>query len=462
MLERGRDRGHLRDRRAAPRGRPRGRGRRRAAGPRPAAAQRRQAGFEAALRAVQRHPILRPPGAGKARLDRRQVELDGVGIDRVGSVRRPEQLLRLRVHLHELDVPLVAPGQPQVVEGHRIDGKHRNRRAVLRAHVPQGRAIGNRQMLESRAKELDEPADDTVLPQALGNRQYEVGRGRPLEHPPREPEAQDRGDEHRDRLAEHGRLRLDSADAPSDDAQAVDHRRMGIGSDKRVGIGASPRRRLGQHHHASEVLQIHLVDDAGVGRHDPEIVEGLLPPTEKRVALLVARELQLGIQLEGVRLREVVDLHRMVDYQFHRLEGVDAVRVAAKTNDPVPHRGEIDHRRDAGEVLQEDARRGEGDLFLHGALRVPPGQRLDVRGLDEPAVLVPEQVLEQDLHRERQTPDAGEAGGFEGGQAADLGARRASLERCARAEAVAGSHEPRSSGLIDQPDMVTNLSRGVS
>ncbi len=39
------------------------------------------------------------------------------------------------------------------------------------------------------------------------------------------------------RLAEHGRLGLDAADAPAEHGEAVDHRGMRIGADQRVGIG---------------------------------------------------------------------------------------------------------------------------------------------------------------------------------------------------------------------------------
>ena len=38
------------------------------------------------------------------------------------------------------------------------------------------------------------------------------------------------------RLPEHRGLRLDATDAPADDAEAVDHRRVRVGADQRVGI----------------------------------------------------------------------------------------------------------------------------------------------------------------------------------------------------------------------------------
>ena len=43
------------------------------------------------------------------------------------------------------------------------------------------------------------------------------------------------------------------------------------------------------------------MDDAGVGRHDAEVAERVLAPAEERVALLVAGELELGVQLKRVR-----------------------------------------------------------------------------------------------------------------------------------------------------------------
>ena len=48
--------------------------------------------------------------------------------------------------------------------------------------------------------------------------------------------------------------------------------------------------------------------------------------------------------------------------------------------------------------------------FCARALDVPPRERLDVGRLHEAAVLVAQQVLEQNLQRERQARDFGKAG----------------------------------------------------
>jgi hypothetical protein len=56
------------------------------------------------------------------------------------------------------------------------------------------------------------------------------------------------------------------------------------------GYASPPGRVLA--HHARQVLEVHLVHDARAGRHDAEVVEGLLAPAQELVALAVALELE--------------------------------------------------------------------------------------------------------------------------------------------------------------------------
>jgi len=93
----------------------------------------------------------------------------------------------------------------------------------------------------------------------------------------------------------------------------------------------------------------------------------------------------------------------MIDHELDGLQRVHTAWISAEAHDAVAHRGKIDDRRHAGEVLEEDARGHEGDLLLRLGRQVPAGQRLDVVAVDEPAVLTAQQVLEQDLERVRQT-----------------------------------------------------------
>ncbi len=77
--------------------------------------------------------------------------------------------------------------------------------------------------------------------------------------------------------------------------------------------------------------------------------------------------------------------------------GFTFARVAAEPHDAVAHRGEIDDRRHAGEVLQQHAGRRERNLLLHLRRDVPARQRLNVFGIHEAPILAPQQILEQDF-----------------------------------------------------------------
>ena len=172
-------------------------------------------------------------------------------------------------------------------------------------------------------------------------------------------------------------------------------------------------------HRLAEVLEIHLVADAGAGRHDAEVLERVLSPPQEDVALLVALELELGVDQERGLRAVLVHLDRVVDDEIDRLERIDALRVAAERRDGVAHRGEIDDGGDAGEVLQQYAAVRNAISFSPRARHVPFGEREDVVVLDERVVLVSQQVLQQDLETERQA--AGVAAGrlVEGGEAVD-------------------------------------------
>ena len=132
---------------------------------------------------------------------------------------------------------------------------------------------------------------------------------------------------------------------------------------------------------AGEVLQVDLVADAGVRRHDEEVVEGLLGPAQQLVALLVALELEVGVDPERARAAEGIRDHGVVDDELRRDERVDLLRVAAERGHGVAHRDQVDHAGHAGEVLQQHPGRRVLDLraVLRGRIplrdRAAPGPR---------------------------------------------------------------------------------------
>ena len=111
---------------------------------------------------------------------------------------------------------------------------------------------------------------------------------------------------------------------------------------------------------------------------------------------------------------------------------IDALGIAAELHDAVAHRRQVDDARHAGEVLQQHARRHERDLLLAGRAGRPGGQRARCRPCDEGVVLAPQQVLEQDLQRERQPGHAGKPGLLERRQAVEVDGVVSDRQRLAR------------------------------
>ena len=93
------------------------------------------------------------------------------------------------------------------------------------------------------------------------------------------------------------------------------------------------------------------MNDPRVGRHDAKVAKGVLTPAEKRVSFLVARELELGVQLEGVRLSEVINLDGVVDGEIDGDARLYPRYVLPASSDRRAHRREVDEQRDSRKVL---------------------------------------------------------------------------------------------------------------
>ena len=192
---------------------------------------------------------------------------------------------------------------------------------------------------------------------------------------------------------------------------------MAVGADQRVGIGDFGARlvRVGPDR-LREVFKVHLVADAGARRHDAEVVEGALTPFQELVTLHVPLIFAVHVHLEGARVAELVDHHRVVDHQIDRVQRVDLLRVAAKRLDAVAHGGEVDNGGNAGEVLHQHARRAIGDFArVLAALGAPLREGLDVVDGDGLAVLEPQHVLEHHFQRGGEAREIAEPGFLGGG-----------------------------------------------
>ena len=196
-----------------------------------------------------------------------------------------------------------------------------------------------------------------------------------------EADPDDRGQQQRERLAEHGRLRLDPADAPAEHAQPVDHRRVRVGPDERVRVRAPV---VVDEHDTRQVLEVDLVADAGVGGHDSNIGERVLRPPQQLVALAVAGELQFGVATKRVGATRYVGDDRVVDDQLDGHARVDLGRICPEGFHRVAHRGQIDDGGHAGEVLHEDTGGAKAISRVPADSGCPAGEGFDV-GLASPS-----------------------------------------------------------------------------
>jgi len=141
---------------------------------------------------------------------------------------------------------------------------------------------------------------------------------------------------------------------PAEHAEPVDHRGVAVGADERVGVGIP---RVVNKDDARQVLDIDLVDDAGAGRDDGEVVERALSPAQELVALAVALVFEFDVAAEGIRGTEEVGDDAVVDDELGRRQRVDLRRLAAEITHRLAHGREVDDARHSGEVLHDHPRR---------------------------------------------------------------------------------------------------------
>ncbi len=347
---------------------------------------------------VERDAVLRTARAGHRGHDGREVELEELVEFRVGAG-HPPQALHLRVLLDERHASVGPSGEAEVGQCLVVDREEGGGRPEFGAHVADRRPVGQGDPGQTVAGELDECPDDAVRAEHLGHDEDQVGCGRAPRQLAVEPHADNSWHRLVKRLAKQDGLRLDAADAVAEHAEAVDHRGMRVRAHECV----RERGALAIVDDRGEKFEIHLVDDAGPGRHDAQVPERGLRPAQQLVALAVPLVLALDVEGECPVVAEHVDLDGVVDDKVGRDERVDQRRVAAEIGHRVAHDREVDDRWDACEVLEDHPRRHERDLGLGSRARPPGCQRLDILAADDPAAGMAEQVLEEDLQRDWRT-----------------------------------------------------------
>ena len=178
---------------------------------------------------------------------------------------------------------------------------------------------------------------------------------------------------------------------------------MAVGADASVGIGNGFAIFFLGPDGLAEIFEVHLVANAGTGRHDTEILERGRTPAQELIPFLVALVFHFDVVLKAAWPGETVDHDRVVDHQVDRDLRIDRICRSAEVLRSVAHRSEVNDCGDAGEVLHQDAGRAVGDFVARGALVVEPGlERKNVALGDRLAIFEAQHVFEQHLERCRQ------------------------------------------------------------
>ena len=258
-------------------------------------------------------------------MDVAKVEFEVDAVIDLALARHAEHFLRAEIILEGAALLIGAAGRPQIIHRLGIDRKIAHRRTVLGRHVADRGAIRQRQRSRACAVKFDKFPDHFLRAQHLGDVQREIGGGNAFAQRAGHVHADDFRREEINRLAEHAGFRFDAANAPANDAEAVDHRRVGVGADERIRI----KEIAGMEHAFGEIFEIHLVHDADARRHEAESLEGLLPPFQKFVALAVAFEFHVHVQAQGRGGAGEIHLHGVIDDEIDRHERLDDFRIAA-------------------------------------------------------------------------------------------------------------------------------------
>src|SRR5690606_18227611 len=149
------------------------------------------------------------------------------------------------------------------------------------------------------------------------------------------------------------------ADAPTEHANAIHHRRVAVRADHRIWKGELIVPFRARPYDARDVLQINLVADAGAGRNDLETPESQLRPTQKAISLTVAGVFDREIAAKRLVRAKRLDDNRMINDQMRGNLTFDLVRIGAGLLQGFAHGRQILDDRQSSRIGHEHAGRTE-------------------------------------------------------------------------------------------------------
>src|SRR5215469_5331760 len=100
-------------------------------------------------------------------------------------------------------------------------------------------------------------------------------------------------------------------------------------------------------HALCEIFEVYLMNNPDPRRNELESFERLLSPLEKLVALAVALELHIQVELQSARRTEEIHLHRVIDHQINGHKRLDNFRIGSEPLHSAAHGREINNQRNS-------------------------------------------------------------------------------------------------------------------
>ncbi|MNZ99518.1 hypothetical protein D3C78_1188480 [compost metagenome] len=165
-------------------------------------------------------------------------------------------------------------------------------------------------------------------------------------------------------MSEHTCFSFNTAYTPAYNTKSIDHRSVGVRSNKGIWINDSFTIDSFSGGYGSQILQIHLMHDTGSWRNCTEVIESGLCPAKETVAFLVALKLHVHIVFQSVCRTESINHNRVVNYKVNGNERVDLFRISAGFLYGVTHSCQIYDYRNTGKVLKYDTSRDKRNFFI--------------------------------------------------------------------------------------------------
>ena len=329
---------------------------------------------------IQGQAVLWPMRAGHAGAGLAHVNLDHAAVARWDICSVAEQAVGAAIGGHQRHQRFRPTRHTQVIQHLLVDGEVTAGGPVFGRHIGQCRPFRHRHGLRGRAEKFNRTVGNLRQAQALRHQQHQVGRPDQRCRHAGEPYAHHLGQGKGVGMAQQGSFGINATHAPAQHAQTIDHGRVRVTPNHKVGEGPLNPLVGGAGHDGGDALQIDLVNDAAAWRENAQAAKRLLRPAEKGIAFGVAFKLTAHVDRHGVGTAPGIDLQRVIHHQIDREPGVHPRRVAPRARQSVAQGGQVLQHRHTRRIRQDHARHIQRQI--HPDMVAPVQHTGDVGWLD--------------------------------------------------------------------------------